>query len=127
MTLVQRAYAHAVQNPEHTALVWIDSQGEQRISRCAFFAWAAGAARALESVGVQANDLIILVLEQGETVIYGFWGALLLGAIVSVGGDSAPPRSGRPPPRNQLASILPHRTPSTPMMAAARALPSHRR
>lgn len=83
-TLVQRAWQHVQAQPDKTALIWIDGQGEKAISYDAFFAHAAGAARALETVGVQQGDLIILVLEQGETVLYGFWGALLLGAVPSI-------------------------------------------
>jgi len=39
---------------------------------------------ALEKAGVQPHDLVVLVLQHGEDVLFGFWGAMLLGAIPSI-------------------------------------------
>ncbi len=56
----------------------------QTITYREFFDQAARYARALEKAGVQPHDLVVLVLQHGEEVLFGFWGAMLLGAIPSI-------------------------------------------
>ena len=70
--------------PESTAVILIDAQGETRVSYRAFFTQAARYAHALETSGVRPQDLIVSVLQHGESVLYSFWGAMLLGAIPSI-------------------------------------------
>ncbi|MBI5929971.1 MAG: AMP-binding protein [Chloroflexi bacterium] len=72
--------------PEATALYFVtpDGKGEQTISTRAFFEHAAEVARALRQNGIQAGDLVVLVLEHSLDVLYSFWGAILLGAVPSI-------------------------------------------
>ncbi len=77
---------HLVENrPDSTALVLIRSgEPDQALSTRTFFENAARYARALEDKGVGPGDLVVLVLQHGGDVLYGFWGALMLGAVPSI-------------------------------------------
>src|SRR5512147_2552794 len=45
---------------------------------------ASAYARTLESEGIQPGEVVILILQHGEDLIYSFWGAILHGAIPSI-------------------------------------------
>jgi fatty-acyl-CoA synthase len=49
-----------------------------------FFDCAGRYAEALRAVGVQPGDLVILVMDHGEALLYAFWGAMMLGAVPSI-------------------------------------------
>ena len=69
---------------DHPAVTLVYPHGEQRVTYREFFMQAAHYAAALEAVGVRPKDLVISVLQHGESVLYSFWGALLLGAVPSI-------------------------------------------
>lgn len=83
-TLLDCARTLALQTGDRTALTLIFPDGTKTITYREFFDQAARYAHALEKVGVQPHDLVVLVLQHGEEVLYGFWGAMLLGAIPSI-------------------------------------------
>ncbi len=83
-TLLHQARWLSQHRADHTALVMIQGDAEEKITYAQFFDRAARFARALEDVGVRPGDLVALVLQHGPEVVYGFWGALMLGAIPSV-------------------------------------------
>ncbi|GAB4517474.1 MAG: hypothetical protein OHK0046_24090 [Anaerolineae bacterium] len=83
-TLLEQARWLYENCPENTALIFIDHQGETIITYREFFAEAARYAHALEAAGIRPGDLVALILQHGEAVIYGFWGAMLLGAVPSI-------------------------------------------
>lgn len=83
-TLLDCARHLASETPDAVALTLISPDDAQDVSYQAFFGQAARYARALEKAGVRPNDLVVLVLQHGEDVLYGFWGAMLLGAIPSI-------------------------------------------
>lgn len=66
------------------AITLIHHDGNDSISYHDLFTQSARYAHALEQAGVQSGDLVALVLQHGDSVIYGFWGAMLLGAIPSI-------------------------------------------
>src|SRR5512138_1167402 len=41
-------------------------------------------ARTLEREGIQPGEVVILILQHGEDLVYSFWGAILHGAIPSI-------------------------------------------
>src|ERR1044072_6668832 len=41
-------------------------------------------ARTLERQGIQPGEVVILILQHGEDLVYSFWGAILHGAIPSI-------------------------------------------
>ena len=45
---------------------------------------AGGYARALERVEIQPGEVVVLILQHGEELVYAFWGAILHGAIPSI-------------------------------------------
>ncbi|HET9912584.1 MAG TPA: AMP-binding protein, partial [Anaerolineales bacterium] len=45
---------------------------------------ASAYARTLESEGIQPGEVVILILQHGEDLVYSFWGAILHGAIPSI-------------------------------------------
>lgn len=70
--------------PDSPALFFVTPDGEKQISTREFFGQAAEYAYALRQNGVQAGDLVVLVLEHSLDVLYSFWGAILLGAVPSI-------------------------------------------
>lgn len=66
------------------AVTLVEPEGEHTATYREFFAGAAQYAHALERAGVQPGDLVVLVLQHGFEVLYGFWGAMLLGAVPSI-------------------------------------------
>jgi fatty-acyl-CoA synthase len=83
-TLLDCARDLAYHAADRTALTLITPDDTQTITYGEFFDEAARYARALENTGVRPHDLVVLVLQHGEDVLYGFWGAMLLGAIPSI-------------------------------------------
>jgi len=66
------------------AVTMIHADGETAITYGEFFRQAARYAHALDKAGIKPGDLVALILQHGEDVLYGFWGAMLLGAVPSV-------------------------------------------
>ncbi len=83
-TLLDCARHLANTAPDRPALTLISSGRSNTITYGEFFQQAARYARALEKAGVQPHDLVVLVLQHGEDVLYAFWGAMLLGAVPSI-------------------------------------------
>lgn len=70
--------------PEAKAVVFVTLEGEETITTREFFENAGHYAQALENLGVQSGDLIVLVLQHSLDVLYSFWGAILMGAVPSI-------------------------------------------
>jgi fatty-acyl-CoA synthase len=83
-TLLDQARRLHTEHCDHVAIVLVEHDGERTITYGEFFTQSARYAHALESAGVKPGDLIALVLQHGEDVLYSFWGALLLGAVPSI-------------------------------------------
>jgi acyl-CoA synthetase (AMP-forming)/AMP-acid ligase II len=83
-TLLDQARWLYQERDTHPALVLVDPAGEQTVTYGEFFRSAARYAQALEKAGVQPGDLVALIMQHGEDVLYGFWGAMLLGAVPSI-------------------------------------------
>src|SRR5688572_8686126 len=49
-----------------------------------FFDGAARYADALREVGIAPRDLVVLVMEHSEALLYAFWGAMMMGAIPAI-------------------------------------------
>src|SRR4030067_1936896 len=84
-TLTQSIIQGARTDPTRLALVFIDDDGgEESISTARFHGEALTYSRALREIGVEENDLVILVLQHSQMLLYAFWGAMYLGAIASI-------------------------------------------
>jgi len=84
-TLIQPVIERARRSPDNPTLIMIDQDGtETVINARQFDSQAASFARALQSIGVKEEDLVILVLKHSQVLLSAFWGALYLGAIPSI-------------------------------------------
>lgn len=83
-TLLDCAQILARTVPDRIALTLYAPDESHTVTYREFFDQAARYARALEKAGVQPHDLVVLALQHGPDVLYGFWGAMLLGAIPSI-------------------------------------------
>lgn len=84
-TLIQPVMARAKQDPERLTFLYMDEDGSEKAVKAAQFdRQARKFARALQKINIQQDDLVILVLQHSETLLYAFWGALYLGAIGSI-------------------------------------------
>src|SRR5579859_3117470 len=73
-------------NPDGLALTLINagSEAPTSITTREFFDGAGRYAQALREIGVAPRDLVILVMQHGDALLYAFWGAMMLGAIPSI-------------------------------------------
>ncbi len=84
-TLIEYARYHFEEHPYHPAVTFVAADGsETPHNYLTFFNEAADYAAALETAGIAAGDLVVLVMEQSVSVMAAFWGALLIGAIPSI-------------------------------------------
>jgi acyl-CoA synthetase (AMP-forming)/AMP-acid ligase II len=83
-TLLDCARTLSTNAADRIALTLIEPDDSRTMTYREFFDQSARYARALEKAGVQPHDLVVLVLQHGEDVLFGFWGAMLLGAIPSI-------------------------------------------
>ena len=71
--------------PDRAAIILLQSrQADQPLSFRRLMQGAAGYARAYMAAGVQPGEVVVLILQHGEPLIYAFWGALLAGAVPSI-------------------------------------------
>jgi acyl-CoA synthetase (AMP-forming)/AMP-acid ligase II len=71
--------------PEQVAVVLQFPGREDLLLTCDQLLCGASAyARTLEREGIQPGEVVILILQHGEDLVYSFWGAILHGAIPSI-------------------------------------------
>ncbi len=85
-TLLDLARRQYESNPDAVAvtLINVGNEGPTAITTREFFDGAGRYAEALGEVGVAPRDLVILVMQHGDALLYAFWGAMMLGAIPSI-------------------------------------------
>jgi acyl-CoA synthetase (AMP-forming)/AMP-acid ligase II len=72
-------------NPNQTIITLLQAKQEDHpISYRALIEGAAGYAATYQKEGIQPGEVIVLILQHGEDLIYAFWGAVLHGAIPSI-------------------------------------------
>ncbi len=85
ITLTGIIQQHARRNPNKLSLVFLNDDGsEQVITAGEFHENAARYAIALQDIGIDRDDLVILVLPHSVELLYAFWGAMYLGGISSI-------------------------------------------
>ena len=93
LTSVNRSQFHTLldavtlTSPDDTADAIIYLETDQQpihVSRRDFREKVAGYAAALQRLGIQPRDLVIIAHTQNLESIYGFWGAMVVGAIPSM-------------------------------------------
>jgi fatty-acyl-CoA synthase len=83
-TLLDQAQTLYKEFHDQTAVVMLEGDQETAYTYGTFFERAAQYAHALKESGIQPGDLVALILQHGEDVLFSFWGAMLLGAIPSI-------------------------------------------
>lgn len=83
-TLIHALTRRAELRPEAPALTYVERDQHQTIRAGQFFDEVRSAAGGLAAQGIRAGDLVIFVLPHSLDLIYGFWGAVWLGAIPSI-------------------------------------------
>jgi fatty-acyl-CoA synthase len=75
----------AQENPRGIAIIFLTDDGnEEIITAGEFHQRTVNYALALESIGIEQEDLVVLVLPHSPELLYAFWGAMYLGAISSI-------------------------------------------
>jgi len=69
---------------DHRSVTVISGEAERSYSVGEFFHHAARYAHALDAIGASPGELVVLILPQEENALFGFWGAMLLGAVPSM-------------------------------------------
>jgi acyl-CoA synthetase (AMP-forming)/AMP-acid ligase II len=85
-TLLDMAHRQVEAHPDATAVIFIPSDGTttRNVTTKQFFDGAARYADALRKLGIGRGDLVVLVMEHSEALLYAFWGAMMIGAIPSI-------------------------------------------
>ena len=84
-TLPALLAAHLDEAPDRPALhLLYNRQPDQTLTYRDLLAGAAGYARAYQAAGLQPGEVVVLILQHGEALVYAFWGALLYGAVPSI-------------------------------------------
>jgi len=84
-TLSENIVNSYLTTPEKPAITLIHNQNlEQTITYRDLFQGASAFMKALEEAGILPGEVVILILNHGENLIYSFFGAILHGAIPSI-------------------------------------------
>jgi fatty-acyl-CoA synthase len=84
-TFPERLKALYARTPERTALyLQFSNRDDLSITYDQLMRGASAYARSLEREGIQSGEVIVLILQHGEDLVYSFWGAILHGAIPSI-------------------------------------------
>jgi acyl-CoA synthetase (AMP-forming)/AMP-acid ligase II len=84
-TFPERLKALHTRTPERIMLILQFSTANDRpMTVDALLRGSAAYARALASAGIKPGEVLVLILQHGEELVYSFWGAILHGAIPSI-------------------------------------------
>ncbi len=71
--------------PDRPALHLLQArQPDQTLTYGALLQGAAGYARAYAAAGLRPGEVVVLILQHGEPLVYAFWGAILYGAVPAI-------------------------------------------
>src|SRR5512140_1364306 len=83
--LPERLRALHSRAPQRTAIILQQAGREDLAISCdQLLCRAQMYARAMESQGIQPGEVVVLILQHGEELLYSFWGTILHGAIPSI-------------------------------------------
>ncbi len=84
-TLAQQLHGHYASSPGQTSIILQQAGHEDRpISYRALVEGSNRYARTYAREGLRPNEVIVLILQHGEELIYAFWGAVLYGAVPAI-------------------------------------------
>ncbi len=77
--------AHAEQTPDRVAIHLVQNKlADLPITYSQLVHNSSAYAQRLMEAGVRAGDVVVLILQHGESLLYAFWGAVLHGAVPSI-------------------------------------------
>jgi len=77
--------AHAEQTPDRVAIQLVQNKlADLPITYSQLVHNSSAYAQRLMEAGVRAGDVVVLILQHGESLLYAFWGAVLHGAVPSI-------------------------------------------
>ncbi|MCS7060828.1 MAG: AMP-binding protein, partial [Anaerolineae bacterium] len=85
-----RTFAHVLQRsfqecPDRIAVqVMLPRQPDRPVTYQALVRGSAGYVRALAEAGIAPGEVVVIILQHSEALIYAFWGAVLYGAVPSI-------------------------------------------
>ena len=81
----ERLQAHQIRTPERIAIYLQDARRpDLPITYRQLLSGANAYARTYLRAGLKPGEVLILILQHGEDLVYSFWGAVLCGAIPSI-------------------------------------------
>lgn len=84
-TVAQRLLQHYQEDPNRVTIRLLHNrQPEQTLTYEQLILGAAGYARALATAGIRPGEVVILILQHSDALVYSFFGTLLYGAIPSI-------------------------------------------
>src|SRR5512140_2415896 len=84
-TFAERLKALRSRTPERVAVILqFPGRDDLLLTYDQLLCGAGAYARTLEREGIQPGEVVILILQHGEDLVYSFWGAILHGAIPSI-------------------------------------------
>ena len=84
-TLADLIHQNYSKNPEKAAIILQNAgQDDKTVSYHDLITGSARYARTYAEAGLQPGEVIILILQHGENLVYSFWGAILHGAIPAI-------------------------------------------
>lgn len=82
--LPSRLIEHSLAQPDRVAIRLISKHLEQPITWRRLIEGSAGYAHAFGSAGVARGEVVVLILQHGESLLYSFFGAMLQGAVPAI-------------------------------------------
>jgi len=83
-TLPQLLYQNLERDSERIALHLLEADTKTPISWEELIHGASGYSHTMKSAGIEKGDVVIIILQHGQDLIYAFWGCILLDAIPSI-------------------------------------------
>ena len=75
---------HALDPEQMVVTLQFAGRDDVPLTRDQLLRGASAYARTLEKEGIEPGEVVILILQHGEDLVYSFWGATLHGAIPSI-------------------------------------------
>jgi acyl-CoA synthetase (AMP-forming)/AMP-acid ligase II len=83
-TVPQILIQHLQENPDRVAVHRLQPEDHKPVTYRDLMTGAAGYGKTLEEAGIQPGEVVVLILQHGEDLIYAFFGAIMHGAIPAI-------------------------------------------
>jgi fatty-acyl-CoA synthase len=84
-TITSRLLRNLAEAPDRPAItLLVAKQPDQALTFRALMQGAAGYAASYAAAGLKPGEVVVLILQHGEALVYAYWGALLAGVVPSI-------------------------------------------